>query len=189
MIDDQANFQRTVARERATQQILFSSCGDETKFGPTCGLVARKLAEPDFRDKFRDKFCEGRTDEQCQTLFQRLFEAELSRRYFAADVNAVVTTCDLHPTECDDPKNYERYLLQSHNQHVQERFAREESAIEEARERAQAEYQRKTWEGVRDLGRALNHLADEERYQRQGGTRCKTYPDVFTGATTYCEHR
>ncbi|WP_394830032.1 hypothetical protein LVJ94_26350 [Pendulispora rubella] len=188
-IDEQANLERTVARERATGDTVFSTCGDEKKFGPNCGLVSRKLADPDFRTKFRDKYCGEVPEEQCQTLFQRMFDAELAKRYFAADVRAVVITCDLHPTECDDPATYERYLLQSHNQHVHERLAREETAIEDARERAQAQYQHKTWEGVHAMARAVGQLVEEDRFRREGGVKCRSYPDVFTGATTYCERR
>ncbi|WP_394843311.1 hypothetical protein LZC95_40460 [Pendulispora brunnea] len=174
----------------AHREMAYATCADGNAIGVNCGLITKHVGNEEFRAKFRAKYCaEPTTEEKCQLLFQRLVDAELAKRYFAADSQAVIMTCDLRPTECDDPLVYERYLLDSHNAHVREKHAKRVNAIEEEREQRQAEQTREAVEGTVAVISAAGQIAREVDYQKNGGTKCHSYPDVFSGAVTYCKSR
>lgn len=57
-----------------------------------------------------------RRDRTGQSAYQRLVDAELDRRYYAADWKGVAQACDLSPPKCEDAVVvYEKMLIDSHN--------------------------------------------------------------------------
>jgi hypothetical protein len=173
-IDRAAEREIDVASDRARSAIVYASCPD-SKLGPDCGLIIRFARTEDFRTKFRDRACQGKTSDECEAAFQRLIDAELERRYSAADWSAVARECDLSPPKCEDPAVYEQLLVGSHNRAIQGRFAEDEARINEERRRRQAEAH------ARDM-RALGEVA----YLLHDGPKCRSYPSAFGGTNTIC---
>jgi hypothetical protein len=99
-----------------TESLLFTAeCPDGAVLRDKCGLIAARVAMPDFRQTFSEKKCSELTTPQCQELFDRAVTAWTAQRYMLADFGEVEETCDAHPGRCDDPRIYEGLLLTSHN--------------------------------------------------------------------------
>jgi hypothetical protein len=174
-IDSHANAELADTRRGAEHAIDYATCADGSRFGPNCGLIMRIAASDDFRERFRAKVCETKAQAECDDAYRRMIDAEMARRYFAADRAEVARTCDLHAGTCDDGVAYERLLLGSHNRHVQAQYAEDEARIEAERtavHRADAD----------DAARAVVETMD----LLGGGTVCHSYPSAFGGQTTVC---
>ncbi len=136
----------------------------------------KHTAKESFREKFRQRVCKERNDEECQTAFNRYVDAHLARRYFAADWDKVTQYCDLNPTKCDDPVNFELALVDSHNATIRNAHAEEENRIEAERARRQAAYRAMVTETV--IG-----VVNEVAYATHKGPKCRSYPSILTGDT------
>lgn len=170
-IDREADRQLGDASLRAESQIIHPSCRDG-KIGSRCGLVNQRAMTEDFRTKFRDRVCQAKSPEDCEGAFRKMIDAELARRYYAADWRAVATDCDLSPSKCDDPVVYEKALMVSHNMGVYRGYDVEESRIEAERRAKHADAD------DRDL-RVLGEVA----YALYPGPKCRAYPSVFSGVS------
>lgn len=174
-IDREADRRIDEASARAQSKIVYASCPDSA-IGPDCGLLMRHATTEDFRAKFRDRACAAKTTEQCEVAFQRMLDAELARRYFAADWKSVAQDCDLSPPKCDDPATYEQLLLHSHNQAVQASFDRDQARIDADRRQRHAEANARAARAVGEVAFVLHD-----------GPKCRSYPSAFGGATnTIC---
>jgi len=152
------------------------SCHDGSKLRPGCGLVARVMGTDEFRENFRQAHCQGRTDEDCQGRYGRMFDATLRQRYYAADFGAVTVECDARPGSCDDPASYEMMLLDSHNTEVRQRGAERIVDAQERRREAQEQHKAEQWKTVGEVA----YLLDD-------GPKCRSYPSVISGVTnTVC---
>lgn len=174
-IDDHADAQLAEARSSAERAAVYPTCKNPQEITGGCGLVLKHATTEDFRTKFRDKKCTGRTDAQCETLFQRTIDAWLVQRYGLADFEAAARVCDSDPVRCDDPVQYELLLLDSHNKRVREGAARAELEIEAARREAHRRDGQATAEVV---GTAIDLAASRP------APRCRAYPTVVEGVTT-----
>jgi hypothetical protein len=174
-IDDRAADEMAEVHRDAQLAIVQSSCPGGRPIGPSCGLYMRYLTTPDFRERFRASRCEARTEEECQTLYERMLTAQLKERYFAADVEAVTQRCDLDPGKCDDPVAYEMLLLDSHNDEIGRRGVRAQIEVEENRRAAHARNDAENAELVGVVAAA----AIASTYN---GPRCLSYPSILTGA-------
>ncbi len=168
-IDREADQRIDDASIRARSQVIEPSCRDG-KLGPRCGLVTQRAMTEDFRTKFRDRVCQARSSSDCQAAFEKMIDAELGRRYFAADEKAVTTECDLSPFKCEDPVVYEKMLMVSHNRGLYREFDVEEAEIEADRRAKHAEAD------ARDL-----RVLGEAAYALYPGPKCRAYPSVFGG--------
>ena len=174
-IDRHAEVQLDGATARANQAIVYARCLD-SEIRPNCGYILRHTATDDFRAKFRERVCAAKDAEQCEIAFQRMIDAQLAQRYFAADWNAVGTDCDLSPPKCDDPIVFEQMLLHSHNTNVVSKFDAEAARVEADRRRKHAEQAERG-------RRALGELA----YLLHDGPKCRSYPSAFGNMTnTVC---
>lgn len=174
-IDDHAEAQLAEARSTAERAAVYPTCKNPEEISGGCGLVLKKATTEDFRRRFRDKKCAGKTDEQCEKLFQRMLDAWLVQRYGLADFDAAARACDSDPGRCDDPVGYELLLLDSHNKRVREGAARAELEIEAARREA---HRRDAHEKAEVVGAAID-LATQ-----RPAPRCRAYPTVVAGVTT-----
>jgi hypothetical protein len=166
------------ARQVTEQSIEYATCVDGSRIGPHCGLIMRVSSADDFRARFRDKICAGKTPDACDEAFRRMIDAELAKRYYAADGQGVQRVCDLHPGRCDDGVAYEKELMTSHNARVQARYAHAEEQIEGERALAHA---REQAAAIGAVGVAMDTAA-----ALSGGTVCHSYPSAFGGSTTVC---
>lgn len=157
---------------QARSSMLYVRCADGAAIRPDCGSLLRRTAEEDFRGKFRARFCEGKSDEDCQAAYERMIHAALRKRYSAADFAAVAATCDVTPGACDDPLAYERLLARSHNEGVQREFGAAEADIERSRHRAKVAADAQT-EALVVGAFAVADVALNDR------PRCLTTPSVF----------
>jgi hypothetical protein len=177
-IDRDAERQLDEASNRATARLVTGSCRGSA-IGPGCGLITRHAQSEDFREKFRARVCATKSTEQCEAALQRLIDAELQRRYFAADWRAVASTCDLSPPKCDDPVAYEKLLLASHNTNVQAKYDEESAQIEAERQAKQRAAVENDWATA---ALALDVAASITRPRPQ----CESYPSAFDGTVTVC---
>jgi len=110
-----------------TESLLFTAeCPDGAVLGSNCGLIAARVAMPDFREAFAQKKCAELTKPACEELFDRAVTAWTAQRYMLANVADVEEACDANPDRCDDPKVYEGLLLASHDMAVNRIDARRE---------------------------------------------------------------
>ncbi|MBS2016074.1 MAG: hypothetical protein JST00_24550 [Deltaproteobacteria bacterium] len=174
-IDDHAEAQLAEARSSAERAAVYPTCKNPSEISAGCGLVLKRASTEDFRVKFREKKCAGRSDAQCEALFQRMLDAWLVQRYGLADFDAAARTCDADPGRCDDPAQYELLLLDSHNKRVREGAARAELEIEAAR---RAAHQRDAQEKTAVVGAAIDLATSRP------APRCRAYPTVVSGVTT-----
>ncbi|CAN5920068.1 hypothetical protein BH11MYX4_BH11MYX4_05260 [soil metagenome] len=77
--------------------------------------MVERVAQRDFRDRFREQRCAGKDPSTCDALLSTAVDAWLEQRYFAADWKAVARTCEEQPGSCDAPSSYELLLLRSHD--------------------------------------------------------------------------
>lgn len=178
-IDRSADARVAEVRAQTESAVVNTSCADGQPLGPSCGLMMRRLADEEFRAKFRESFCKAMTPEACQTRYERMINARLEERYYAADHAAVTRTCDANPGRCDDPVAYEMLLLDSHNGRVLQEGARAELHIERERRRAHAA----------DVAATLATTAEitgDVAYALHDGPKCRTYPSVLGGMNTVC---
>ncbi len=135
-VDDEAN--RDLAGVKIDQEhdVVKLRCPGGADLAPGCGLLFAHVATPEFREKFRARKCTGKTDDECQALYQHEVDAALRERYWAADRQAIAKRCDEEQGRCDDPLVLEKDLLTSHNTNVLVRGAQRQAAIESAREAA-----------------------------------------------------
>ncbi|HVJ92822.1 MAG TPA: hypothetical protein VM580_23640 [Labilithrix sp.] len=174
-INRDADRQIDEAYARVQSQFAYASC-QGSAFGPGCGLIMRHAMTEDFRVKFRDHACRAKTTEQCEAALQRMIDAELARRYVAADWQAVAQECDLSPPKCDDPAVYEQLLVNSHNRAIQAKFDGDEARIN-------AERRRRHEEANARAARTLGEIS----YLLHDGPKCRSYPSAFGGVTnTIC---
>ena len=87
--------------------------------------------------------------------------------------------CDLHPGRCDDGVTYERMLLDSHNERVQEKYASDRERIEAERRSRHTEDMAKTLESADEVVGTVAALS--------GAQVCHSYPSVFGGEVTICD--
>jgi len=137
-IDDRANAQIGEVEYQSNQAMISPSCRGTP--APNCGLLATRFSSAAFHEHFRQTLCTAQSAEACDARFERMVNAWLRLRYFAADFERVSTSCDLHPGSCDDLAQYESELLESHNAHIEDQAANDEVAIQEERDAAQAAY-------------------------------------------------
>ncbi len=161
------------ADAHASAQMVYVRCPNGAHIGPSCGSVLELARGEAFRTKFRDRFCADKTDEACQTAFQRMIDAELQKRYSGADFGAVARHCDANPGTCDDPLAYETLLARSHNDGVQRGHADVESEIETSRRHAKAAADAQT---AAIVGGAVTLAAIAV-----DRPRCLSYPSALTG--------
>lgn len=140
----------------------------------------RRLADEEFRKLFRDNYCKASTAAQCQTRYERMINARLEQRYYAADQASVTRTCDANPGRCDDLVAYEMLLLDAHNARVLQEGARAELRLEHDRRRAHAA-------DVNATIRSTEEISDEVAYHLHKGPKCRSFPNVFGGANTICD--
>jgi hypothetical protein len=177
-IDARAASDLADARTSAERSIAYATCADGHAFGPNCGLILRISASDDFRVRFREKVCLEKTSEACEEAFGRLIDAELARRYFAADRAGVAQSCDLHPGFCDDGVAYEKLLMNSHNARIQAQYDGDADRIEAERTRA---HHVDNAAALAAVGGALDTVT-----ALSGGTVCHSSPSVFGGEVTVC---
>jgi len=132
-IDDHAQAQIESIHSDTASLMMDASCLDGSVLRPNCGLVTKRVAMQDFRDTFAVKKCADVTTEVCQERFDRAVSAWMVQRYTLADVGGVEVTCDANPGRCDDPKEHELLLLDSHNAAVRAMDARRENDVEARR--------------------------------------------------------
>jgi hypothetical protein len=123
---------------RVRQASVEPACEEPESYGPSCGLMTRRLATEEFFQKFSARYCSGgrRTPDACDELYKKMLSALLRARYSAADFDRVASECDARPTHCDDVPAYERLLLESHNAGIADEGARLELEIEAERGRS-----------------------------------------------------
>ncbi|APR79546.1 Hypothetical protein A7982_04893 [Minicystis rosea] len=178
-IDDRANARVAEVRADTEAAVVNTSCMDGRALGTNCGLIMRRLATDDFRKLFRENFCKDITAEACQTRYERMINARLEQRYYAANQEAVARTCDANPGRCEDPIAYEMLMLDSHNGRVLQEGARAELKVEHARRRAHAADVNAT---LAVTAAALGDVA----YATHNGPKCRTYPSLLGGTNTVC---
>lgn len=179
-IDRDAEHELDEASTRAQARLVHGSCDGENAIGPGCGLVMRHALSEEFRNRFRDRACTNKSVEECENALRKRIDAEMARRYFAADWNGVATTCDLSPPKCDDPVVYERLLVASHNANVQKQYDDDYARIEGER----AAKHREATEKDFVIASAAVGVAD---IALTGGRRCRSYPSAYTSAVvTVC---
>jgi hypothetical protein len=179
-INDRANEQLADVRAHAENTVVYPTCPNRAPIGGNCGLLLKRATTESFRERFRTQKCAGRTEEVCETLYQRMLDASLQQRYTKADWQAAALTCDANPGHCEDPVAYELLLLDSHNKSIRDETARAENEIE--RERARA-HRRDAARAAAITGAVIGEVA----YQTHSGPKCRTYPSVFAGITnTVC---
>ncbi len=180
-IDDRANERLSDERTHATSNARYPTCRDPAEISATCGLILKRASTEDFRVKFRATKCMVKDDAACETLYQRMIDAWLVKRYPLADWSAVGLTCDAEPGRCDDPVAYELLLVDSQNLRNRDDFAGAENRIEAEREAAQARHVN------RQVAVAMR-VAGEVGYALHQGPKCRSYPSAFSGVTnTICE--
>ena len=132
-----------------------------------------------FRARFRQAYCEDIDDHACQSLFERMFQANLVKRYGGADFERVALECDAAPRSCDNPADYERRLLASHNEAVIAMGVDRTHEAMERRERRQREHAEHVAKIVGEVGWVLSDRP-----------KCRSYPSVFGGVTnTICTEK
>ncbi len=179
-IDDRANEKLSDVRASAERNAVYPTCRDHTTITGNCGLILRRTSTEDFRAKFRDNRCVDKAEAACETLYQRMIDAWLVQRYRSADWGEVALTCDGNPGRCDDPVAYELLLLDSHNLHIRDDYARAENQIEAQREEAQ---RRHVAQQVSVASAVLGEVANAAHK----GPKCRSYPSAFSGVTnTVC---
>jgi len=174
-IDREANGERRSLEAWSDRMYAFASCKDGG-VGDRCGLIVEHTAKESFREKFRERVCAAQDADGCQKAFNRYVDAQLARRYFAADRDEVARTCDLGPPKCDDSIAFERLLLASHNAAVRVKHVEAEEQIEAERARRHNARNEEVAAGLvaaLAAGAAVTQLA----------AKCKSYADVFTGRT------
>lgn len=132
-IDARAKAEVAQIRAEADASVMLGTCPDGAPIGPTCGLLTTRIAMPDFRASFREKKCAGDTDAACDEKLSLAFDAWLMQRYWRADVRGVDITCNANPGRCEDPKERELMLLDSHNQAIRDIAASQENRVEDER--------------------------------------------------------
>ncbi|MFT3768563.1 MAG: hypothetical protein QM820_24215 [Minicystis sp.] len=164
-IDRSADAQIAEVRAQTESAVVNTSCPDGRPLAASCGLMLRHYASEEFRAKFRESFCKDMSTEVCQTRYERMINARLEERYYAADHAAVTRTCDANPGRCDDPVAYEMALLDSHNGHVLQAGAR-------------AELERREAPPPRARGRRPGHARHRRRGHRRHRLRPPRRPQV-----------
>ena len=175
-IDDRADAQLTEIYASGERAAIYPTCADHSPIGANCGLYTRRASTEEFRALFREKKCAGRTDEECQTLYQRAIDAWLERRYTGADWHGVALTCDANPGHCDDPVSYELLLLDSHNRAVRDATARADNEIEAGRRAAHRHDVEQAVATTTAIIGTAAYLATTPK--------CRSYPSVVENVTT-----
>ena len=132
-IDAHAKEEITAIRANAEESVMLGTCPTGAAIGPQCGLLSNRVAMPDFRASFREKKCAGDSAEACDEKLSLAFDAWLEQRYWRADAQSVYTTCNANPGTCDDPKERELLLLDSHNKAIRDIAAGQENRVEDER--------------------------------------------------------
>lgn len=158
--------------------VLTPSCPDGSRLGPNCGLIAKAMGSDRFRKRFRAAYCEDIDDQSCESLYERMFRANLTKRYGGADFDRVALECDAAPRSCEDPADYERQLLASHNETVIAGGVRRRVEATKRWKRRQDEHIEGQLRAVQKIGSLLGRRR-----------RCRSYPSVFGGVTTVCTER
>jgi hypothetical protein len=178
-IDRAADARVAEVRDQTESAIVFTSCPDNRPLAASCGLILPHYASDDFRTTFRDSFCKELSPEACQSRYERMINARLEERYYAADRDATTRTCDANPGRCDDPVAYERLLLDSHNARVRQEGARAELLAEKRRRHAHAA-------DVQATLATAAMVTGEIAYDVHAGPKCRTYPGLLGGMNTVC---
>lgn len=134
-IDAHATTQMMAAQIDADASVIKLHCADGKDLEPGCGLLLAHVSTPKFRSYFRDMKCDGKSDAECQAIFDHDVDESLAERYWAADRNAVAQKC---AGRCDDAKVLETELLTSHNMNVLTEIGHRQAAIESDADRAHA---------------------------------------------------
>jgi len=171
-IDDRANEQLAELGTDAERAAVYTTCPGGRLLGPNCGLLTRWFADGEVRDRFRAMHCQQRTADECQERFERMFSAQLEKRYFAADFAAVARDCDADPARCDDLIGYERMLVDAHNAGVRASAASREARIESERRQGKREHDEQVTRGAGEVFHLLHQ-----------GPKCRSFPSVFEGVT------
>jgi hypothetical protein len=175
-IDRFADSERAEIQGDVARAMVTPSCTDGSRFGPGCGLLANLMGSDRFREDFRREYCVGDDESACQALYERMFQANLRKRYYAANYDRVTLDCDARPRSCDAPSDYELRLLDSHNEEVRARGIDRELAVIDRQRESQANHKRRQWEVVGEVAYVLHD-----------GPKCRSYPSVFGGVTnTIC---
>jgi len=175
-IDRFADSERAEIQGDVARSMVTPSCPDGSRFGPGCGLLANLMGSDRFREDFRREYCGEEDEGACQALFERTFQANLRKRYYAANYDGVTLDCDTRPRSCDAPADFELRLLDSHNEEVRARGIDRELAVIDRQREAQANHKRQQWEVVGEVAYVLHD-----------GPKCRSYPSVFGGVTnTIC---
>lgn len=148
-INAHAEAATTSANRSAEARVVYASCPGGAAIGPSCGLILKRVAQDDFRNKFRDQKCASLDDDACQALFQSSVDQWLADRYYLADFAAVDAECRRHPGKCDDPVAHEEIMLDLHNARVRAELANDEEAIEQdrqIRQRINADHQQRAFD-------------------------------------------
>lgn len=175
-INTRAEAQIDVARASAEAKMVYGSC--DMRVTVPCGLIMKLVSTDHYRTAFRDKFCASKSKEACQESYQRMIDAALAKRYWAADWNGVARHCALHPNACEDGVDYEKLLLSSHNAMVQQKYAEDVDRIEAEREAA---HRADTAASIATAHAVLGTVAE-----LSGKRVCRTYPSLLGGFTTVC---
>jgi hypothetical protein len=132
-IDAHAKQEVAAIRADADASVMLGTCENGAAIGPQCGLLTTRVGMPDFQASFREKKCVGESAEVCDQKLSLAFEAWLEQRYWRADVKSVDITCNATAGRCDEPKEREIMLLESHNQAIRDFAAGQENRVEDER--------------------------------------------------------
>lgn len=128
MKDAKARYERELAEieaeKRGSEWLEVCEGGRRAR----CGLVFDEINEPKRVRRFVKKVCEEKVkvldeaSKACRRKFRKMFLTRVVERYVEVDPAALTSHCDGHPEECKDPRGIELWMLNAHNDAVQERY-------------------------------------------------------------------
>lgn len=178
-IDDRAYAQVADVRSAGSRAEVRPTCPDPARpLTAECGLLAEGLRSEEFLRKFEQAHCQGLTAEACLERHDEYYARRLRERYHAANTASVDQVCDARPDRCDDPVDYERLLLRSHNARITERVTEASHAIEAERVVAQRRHR----EGQAAV---VDAVTREVLHGRRGRLHCLASPGV--GGSTHID--
>jgi hypothetical protein len=133
----------TEARQRAERDYIAADCRSMNVGNLTvsqCGLgVFEEVWSEEDVTRFFSRVCKLEDEEldservpaECVQRLWRKWFARLSERYYLMDASDVHRKCDAYPEECENLHTFERWCLDSHNDHVVARFRAEQDELQQ----------------------------------------------------------
>jgi hypothetical protein len=133
-IDDRADAKIDAIHQEDYRAMMRPTCENGAPILPRCGLIVDRVAMPDFQQTFVEKKCAGDTEEQCDAKLDTSIETWLVERYPLAALREIEVACNQTPRWCDDPRERELMMLDSHNSRQREIYVNREADVESERE-------------------------------------------------------